>query len=251
MMNVGNSAAKLEEQLRSLSHDLQRLTAGLEDDLVAAPIPSTSATYGGSQGVGATIEADSAVEGVYITNGNLRIDGLVKGEIVCRGALLISEQGVVQGVVEASEVVLAGRLEGEVECQGGFVVRTTGWLSGKVRAAEVTIQDGAYYAGELHLHNQRAEESSPRSVALLELLERRKGAGLSVADLKNDAPEVAGEAAAVLSAGLGSSLFKPMSDNSWEKENELGAVDTVDDSEDSPDASDTRTLAASKAGGSN
>jgi cytoskeletal protein CcmA (bactofilin family) len=243
MTSVGSSTAKLEEQLRSLSQDLQRLTVGLEEEM---PSHAMGLVRSDSLVSGAVIEADSAIDGVYITGSNLKVDGLVRGEIVCRGELVISEQGVVQGKVEATRIILAGRLEGDVECQGGFVVLSTGWLAGKVRAAEVTIQDGAYYAGELHLHNQRAQEATPRSAALLELLERRKGAGLSLADLRAEPTRVASEGANGM-ASPGSALFEPSSETAWDSKR----IDheTNDDLMDT-DESDGQVESA-KAAGSN
>jgi cytoskeletal protein CcmA (bactofilin family) len=188
--------------------------------------------------VGATIEADSAVEGIYVTSGNLKVDGLVKGEIVCRGMLVVSDLGEVRGSVEASEIVLAGRLEGDVVCQGGFVVLPTGWLSGKVSAAEVSIQDGAYYAGELHLHNQRSEESSPRSEALMALLERRKGGGLSLADFANGTAEI--ESPALVPSELATASAEASTDDAH-KDSELYEVaeEKEDESETSRETNAT------------
>jgi cytoskeletal protein CcmA (bactofilin family) len=263
MTNVGSNAAKLEEQLRSLTQDLQRLTAGLESDEVASPATTSGSTSQVKRlNMGATVEADSAVEGVYITSGNLQVDGLIKGEIVCRGTLVISEHGVVQGNVEASEIFLAGRLEGEVECQGSFVVLPTGWLSGKVSAAEVSIQDGAFYAGELRLQNQRAQEASPRSMILLDLLERRKESGLSLADLRSPSSgatpdttfgsSVASPSTTSSGSSLSTSLFRPASESSWNNENEDAkeeVPDVGDETDQDDEKSSERTLESTKIGG--
>jgi len=188
---VGATVGKLEDQLRTLKDDLRRLTQALESE--DSRLESALALrVDDSRAPATSIEADSAIEGVYITSGNLQVDGLLKGEVLCQGSLFISERGVVQAIVEASEIVLAGRLAGEVHCDGSFVVLPTGWVSGKVTAASVIIHDGAYYAGELELRNERSQESSTRSTDLMEQLERRKAGRLTLGDLSRSLDDSSG-----------------------------------------------------------
>ena len=63
------------------------------------------------------ISAGSKLEGRIEAEGNLIIDGSVKGTIRC-GALEIMEDGNVDANVEAEAVDVAGNFEGEMICRG-------------------------------------------------------------------------------------------------------------------------------------
>ena len=82
---MGFAVEKLEEQVRALTEDLQRLSHGLDSD---GPILSAPGSTIESQFHAPSIRAESAIEGVYVSSGDLQVDGLVKGELLCRGKLV-------------------------------------------------------------------------------------------------------------------------------------------------------------------
>jgi cytoskeletal protein CcmA (bactofilin family) len=89
----------------------------------------------------------TTLRGRLTGEGDARIYGVVQGEVVLRGTLMVGEGGAVQGgVVEATEITVEGELTGEVNATHGLVVFPSGTLRGKVRGGTLRIHEGATLA---------------------------------------------------------------------------------------------------------
>jgi cytoskeletal protein CcmA (bactofilin family) len=100
------------------------------------------------------IDQHSSFDGLYRSTHNLRIQGVVDGEIDCQSTLTIDCEAKVRAKVVAQNVTVSGTLEGEVNCPGRFKILPTGRVVGKVVAGMLEIHDGAFYQGDLSMHNQ-------------------------------------------------------------------------------------------------
>lgn len=100
------------------------------------------------------IDKHSSFDGLYRSTHNLRIQGVVDGEIDCQGTLTIDGDAKVRAKVVAQNVTVGGSLEGEVNCPGHFEILPTGRVVGKVVAGVLEIHAGAFYQGDLSMQNQ-------------------------------------------------------------------------------------------------
>lgn len=100
------------------------------------------------------IDKHSSFTGSYRSTHNLRIEGVVEGQIECRGTLTIAEEARVKAEVVAQNVIVAGNLDGEVTCPGRFQILPSGHVVGKVVAGVLDIRAGAFYEGDLSMHGQ-------------------------------------------------------------------------------------------------
>ena len=92
------------------------------------------------------ISAGSKLEGRIEAEGNLIIDGSVKGTIRC-GALEIMEDGNVDASVEAEAVNVAGNFEGEMICRGRLTFFCTGKVKGDISYGTLSIESGGLLDG--------------------------------------------------------------------------------------------------------
>jgi len=92
------------------------------------------------------ISAGSKLEGRIEAEGNLIIDGSVKGTIRC-GALEIMEDGNVDANVEAEAVNVAGNFEGEMICRGKLTFFSTGKVKGDISYRTLSIEAGGLLDG--------------------------------------------------------------------------------------------------------
>ncbi|MCC6945200.1 MAG: polymer-forming cytoskeletal protein [Thermomicrobiales bacterium] len=95
------------------------------------------------------IDQYSTFDGSFVAERDLRIDGTVKGTIVCHGTLFVAEGATVNARIEAENITVAGDMTGEVECRGRLRVLPSGVLNGKVQTRALVIAQGAIYNGEL------------------------------------------------------------------------------------------------------
>jgi cytoskeletal protein CcmA (bactofilin family) len=79
--------------------------------------------------------------------GDLTLEAVVEGDARLDGVLVVGEQGLLRGDVEAREVVVLGDLEGQVVVRGGLHVLEGGVVVGDVRAARLAVDDGGAVHG--------------------------------------------------------------------------------------------------------
>jgi len=88
-------------------------------------------------GRGATYEGDLSFEG------RVRVDGVFRGRIYTDEVLEIGESGVIDGEVDAEDLIVAGRVEGKVRVRGVLTLESTGCIHGEVDASQLVSKEGA------------------------------------------------------------------------------------------------------------
>ncbi len=135
------------------------------------------------------IDKHSSFDGLYRSTHNLRIQGVVDGEIDCRSTLTIDGEAKVRAKVVAQNVTVGGSLEGEVNCPGRFKILPTGRVIGKVVAGMLEIHAGAFYQGDLSMHKQRDQLSKGQGAGG----ERLRSAAPGASPLSSIAPVLASD----------------------------------------------------------
>lgn len=87
-------------------------------------------------------------QGAYYTGdlafeGRVRLDGHFSGRIYTEERLEIGELGLMEGEVDAAEVVVAGRVKGRLKVRRRLVIESTAHIEGEVEAQALEIESGA------------------------------------------------------------------------------------------------------------
>jgi cytoskeletal protein CcmA (bactofilin family) len=96
-----------------------------------------------------TIGKDLTITGDVTSNGELRIDGRVQGNVHCL-SLILGENAEIKGDVKAEDVLIGGRLLGSVR---GRRVMLQSHVEGDLLHKDLAMEPGAYFQGE----SRRAE----------------------------------------------------------------------------------------------
>ena len=110
--------------------------------------------------VASLLSADITIEGSVTGEGELQIDGVVKGDVRV-GRLIIGETGAVEGSVQADYVEIRGRIVGGVSGKQVKLV-STAYVDGDITAEQLSIDIGAYFQGRVL---QGARQPAPAPVA--------------------------------------------------------------------------------------
>ena len=85
--------------------------------------------------------------------GGLHVDGCITGSVRATSgvpaALSVSEHGIVEGSVEAPNVVLNGRVNGDIQCSGRVVLGAKARVQGNVHYGLIEMALGAEIVGKL------------------------------------------------------------------------------------------------------
>lgn len=88
------------------------------------------------------------IEGKFYSDGNVRIDGEIKGEVTVNGNLTLGDSSVITGDIKAKNVNLSGNVEGAVHAAEKLVLDSKSSLKGDLFAKILVIQEGAKFEGK-------------------------------------------------------------------------------------------------------
>ena len=87
---------------------------------------------------------------MYI-EGDLRVGGVVEGEVEVTGDVAIDDLAKVKASVTARDISISGSVVGAIVARKRLEVTRSGSLIGDVRVARLTIQDGATFSGKVSM----------------------------------------------------------------------------------------------------
>jgi cytoskeletal protein CcmA (bactofilin family) len=93
------------------------------------------------------LSKDTEIRGAIKTQGSIRVDGTVIGDVHSAKTVTIGATGLVEGNVNADEIIVSGRVKGSLVAKGKIALETTAQLDGDIHAARLTIAEGATFRG--------------------------------------------------------------------------------------------------------
>jgi cytoskeletal protein CcmA (bactofilin family) len=122
------------------------------------PAPaSTSAADGGGTSV---IAAGLKIVGDVETAGVLKIEGTVQGSIRGARQVVVGRTGVVQGDVQAEEVVLGGRVVGTVTASERVEIQSNSVIEGDIHTRSIVVFEGGLLNGNVRMDMAGAKGAS-------------------------------------------------------------------------------------------
>lgn len=100
------------------------------------------------------------VVGTIESDGTVKIEGHLEGDIHVGRQLLIATGGVVLGSVRADEVVVAGRVEGDIVAAVRIELQPGGDVQGDLTAPLVAVQEGGVVNGHIRATCLEAGEAA-------------------------------------------------------------------------------------------
>ncbi len=94
------------------------------------------------------IGANTRFQGSLTSDGNIRIDGSVEGDIEVLGNLIVGETGRVIASVKAQNVHISGAVKGEITAMEQLEISPTGKVWGDITAAALHIEPGGLFRGQ-------------------------------------------------------------------------------------------------------
>ena len=106
-------------------------------------------------GAGMTIEGDSE------TDGSLRIEGTIRGNVRAGKAVVIGKDGLLEGSIYTQDAVIAGRVLGAVYAESHLELQATSQISGEIQARRMHVEDGAALQGQVAV-GEEGVKSAPK-----------------------------------------------------------------------------------------
>jgi cytoskeletal protein CcmA (bactofilin family) len=94
------------------------------------------------------IGSNTSFIGTLKSDGNIRIDGTVEGDIEILGNLIVGESGRVIATVKAQNVHVSGAVKGEITAIEQLEISPTGKIWGDIVTAALHIEPGGLFRGQ-------------------------------------------------------------------------------------------------------
>lgn len=94
------------------------------------------------------IGANTRFIGTLTSDGNIRIDGSVEGDVEVLGNLIIGETGRVIASIKAQNVHISGAVKGEITALEKLEISPTGKVWGDITTAALHIEPGGLFRGQ-------------------------------------------------------------------------------------------------------
>ncbi len=93
------------------------------------------------------INAGTSIIGDLNSEGDLRIDGIVKGSIIVKTKLVLGPSSKVDGNVKAANCDVQGTVNGNIFIEDLLTVKATAKIIGDIKSQKLVIESGAEFNG--------------------------------------------------------------------------------------------------------
>ncbi len=97
------------------------------------------------------------IEGKLYSEGNVRVDGQVLGELKVNGNLTLGEGSDVKGDIRAKNITLSGSVEGTIHAAEKVVLDSSSLLKGDLFAKVLVVEEGAKFDGKSTMNQAAAQ----------------------------------------------------------------------------------------------
>ena len=105
----------------------------------------------------------TTIKGDLISDGDLRIDGSVIGGITTKAKCVIGTSAKVTGNVDAKNCDISGRIDGDVKVSEILLIKSNGVINGDLRTSKLVVENGGEFNGSCTMGNSVSIKKSSSS----------------------------------------------------------------------------------------
>lgn len=117
----------------------------------AARAESAPTPRGQTSGAVSVLASGTTVTGDISLQGELQLEGRVEGSLRTKGRVVVGSNGVVEGEVEADEIVVAGRVKGSLKARKALRLKRACEVAADVEGPALEIEEGASLDGSVKM----------------------------------------------------------------------------------------------------
>lgn len=102
------------------------------------------------------IGAGTTITGNIESNGDIRIDGVLKGNLKARAKVIIGTDGTVEGDIEGQHADIMGNVTGKIKVQELLYLHGSSILNGDIYAGKLQIEPTAVFNGKCNMGGTNA-----------------------------------------------------------------------------------------------
>ena len=97
------------------------------------------------------VSAGTTITGDIDSNGDIRIDGILKGNLKGKAKIIIGTEGVVEGDIEGIQADIMGHVRGTIKVQELLYLHGNTEVHGYIYAGKLQVEPTAIFNGKCHM----------------------------------------------------------------------------------------------------
>jgi cytoskeletal protein CcmA (bactofilin family) len=97
------------------------------------------------------IGAGTVVEGKIRSQGSVRVDGKLVGEVVASESLAVGTAGEIEGNITAKNVTIGGKVKGTINVAEKIVFEGKSVVRADIRATRLVVDEGSIFDGKVSM----------------------------------------------------------------------------------------------------
>jgi cytoskeletal protein CcmA (bactofilin family) len=93
------------------------------------------------------LTAGSKIIGTVVADNDMRIDGIIDGDVKCSGKLVVGEHGAINGNVECQSADIMGKIDGRLDVKTSLALRASCTVIGDVSTGSLIVEPNAIFNG--------------------------------------------------------------------------------------------------------
>ena len=137
-----------------------------------------------------SLTAGSKIIGTVVTDSDFRIDGMIEGDVQCKGRVVLGDHGIVKGDLTCQNADIMGTINGSLHVDGTLSLRATGSIIGDVKTKVLVIEPKAQFNGSCSMAQDKANGEEAKGEGT------KVESGKSKVESKEEAPKIAAKTVA-------------------------------------------------------
>ncbi len=102
------------------------------------------------------ISKGTKIEGDIIAEGDIRIDGELKGNITAKGRLVIGPSGSVNGQISCNNIEVSGIVNGKINASELLTMKSMAKIFGDIITKKLSVEPGSVFTGSCKMSDNSA-----------------------------------------------------------------------------------------------
>lgn len=107
------------------------------------------------------IGVGTEITGDINTNGDIRIDGFLSGNIVTEGKLVVGETGKIKGEINCKNSEVLGMIEGKIKVKELVTLKSSARIYGDIVTQKLSIEPGSLFTGNCNMNEDALADVKP------------------------------------------------------------------------------------------
>ena len=103
------------------------------------------------------IAPGTKILGSITAENDFRIDGVIEGDIVCQGKVIVGRQGLVKGKVVCVNAEIVGQVEGKIQVSEILTLKSTAVVQGEIKISTLIVEPNAQFNGSCEMFREESK----------------------------------------------------------------------------------------------